>query len=134
MKFFFDRNWSPHLAAAIRELCRSERHEVIYLDERFPKTCPDVEWIGTLAKEGGWSIVTMDRLRKNAAEREALRSTGILTFIFTGQWSHLKEWDKAAALVRWWPSIMNVSSAVASGAFEVPVKFSGKGKLDQIKL
>lgn len=134
MKFFFDRNWSPHLAGAIRQLCSPLGHEVVHLDERFAKTCPDVDWMNALAAEGGWAIVTKDRMRKSAAEREALRQSGIVTFIFTKQWSDHRDWDQAWSLVRWWPSIMGTADHVRSGAFEVPFKFTGSGRLDQIKL
>jgi len=134
VKYFFDRNWPPSLAAAIRELCRQQDDEVVYLDERFAKTCPDVEWIGALANEGGWSIITRDRLSKSKAEREALQRTGIVTFIFSKQWAHQKMWDQAWALVRWWPAVMDVSRRMQSGAFEIPFKYSGNGKMNPIKM
>lgn len=134
MRFFFDRNWSIYLAAAIRELCKPHSLDVKHLDEMFPKNCPDTEWISALGSQGDWAVVTRDRLRKNPAEREALRRTGLLVFIFTKQWADQKEWELAWALVRWWPRLMSVADTVKSGAFAVPFKFSGGGKMDQIQL
>lgn len=124
MKFVFDRNWSPYLARAVASLSEPEGHEVRHLadDPRFPPTAADAEWIKAFADEGGWAIVTKDRLRKGSAEREALRRTGVLVFIFTGSWSHAAPWDQAAALVRWWPTILPLAATVRSGAFEVPYK------------
>ena len=134
MKFFFDRNWSPYLAAAIGELCRPLGHDVKYLDDLFPRTCPDIDWINELGRQGGWVVITRDRLKESPAEREALRRTGILTFIFTKQWNHVTDWDQAWSLVRWWPAVLALSERVRSGAFTVPYRFSGNGKMDQIRL
>jgi hypothetical protein len=100
----------------------------------FAKISPDVEWINKLGSEGDWAVITKDRLRKNPAEREALRRTGLLVFIFTRQWSEHREWDLAWSLVRWWPRLLSVAESVKSGAFSVPYKFSGGGKMDQIQL
>jgi hypothetical protein len=124
LKFIFDRNWSPHLARAIASLATPDGHEIRHLadDSRFTPTASDIEWINAFADEGGWAIVTKDRLRKGSAEGEALRRTGLLVFIFTGSWSHAAPWDQAAALVRWWPTILTAAKTVSSGAFEVPYK------------
>jgi hypothetical protein len=84
--------------------------------------------------EGGWAVISHDRFAKNSLEKEALRSSGIVTFILNKGWSNLGEWDKAWNLVRWWPRIIEQSEGVSNGAFMVPQKFSGKGKFDQVKL
>lgn len=48
MKYFFDNNLSPHLAHAIRELCRVEETvaRVIHLRDRFPPDAKDHDWKG----------------------------------------------------------------------------------------
>lgn len=134
MRYFIDRNLSIYLARSIAVLCEPSDVTVMHLDEKFKKNTPDADWITQLASEGDWAIITQDRLTRNSIEREALRSTGILTFMLAKTWAHQKEWDKAAALVRWWPRLMETASLIGSGAFMVPYKFSGKGKLDQVKL
>ena len=107
----------------------------MHLRERFAKDTPDVEWINVLAVEGDWCIVTGDRLKKNPLEREALRRSGLTAFFLTKGWANLKEWDKAWHLVRWWSRIMDQPGLVEGGAaFDVPVRFSGKGKFKQIKM
>ena len=96
---------------------------------------PDVIWIGALATEGDWCIITQDRLTKKSLEKEALRQSGLIAFILAKGWSGLKEWDKAWHLVRWWPRILTQAALVKGGAaFQVPVRFSGKGKFTQIRL
>lgn len=115
-------------------LCEPENVTVKHLDEMFPKNTRDLEWITKLAEDGDWAIITQDRLTRNSIERDALRSTGILTFMLAKAWAHQKEWDKAAALVRWWPRLMETASLIDGGVFMVPFKFSGRGKLQQVKL
>jgi hypothetical protein len=134
VKYFFDKNLSPHLAAAIGALCKPHAVQVNHIDQKFPHGPPDVEWIHALAQEGEWVIISQDRFTKNRAEREALKATGIVSLLLTKQWVVLKEWDKAWHLIRWWPRLMDFSSMVGKGAYFVPVKLSGKGKLEPVSL
>ena len=135
MKFFFDNNLSPYLAAAIHQLCKPHGVEVVHLRQRFPGDCADHVWISALADEGDWSIISHDRFVKNDLEKDALRQSGLVAFILSRPWSRHQEWDKAWHLVRWWPRIMNQAALIEGGAvFEVPVQFSGKGRFKQIML
>ncbi len=134
MKFFLDNNWSPHLAAALAVLNRPYGHQVEHLKDRFAPATPDHQWISKLGGEGGWIVITKDRLRKGPLEQAALRSSGLLVYIFAKQWSHANDWDQAAGLIRWWPLILSVSGPVGAGAFEVPYKLSGKGQFRQVKI
>jgi hypothetical protein len=113
---------------------QAEGVEVVHLDEKFDQNTKDHVWIEALAAEQNWAIVTQDRIRKNELEREALRSTGILTFILSKDWAHQPEWNKAAALVRWWPTLMRLGESVSRGAYSVPFKLSGKGKVDPVRI
>lgn len=135
MKFLFDNNLSPRLSKAIGALCDPLGVDIQHIREKFSGNTPDVEWIGALATEGDWCIITQDRLTKKSLEKEALRRSGLIAFILAKGWSALKEWDKAWHLVRWWPRILEQAALVEGGAaFQVPVKFSGKGKFTQIRL
>ena len=133
MRFLIDNNFSPYLAKALAALCEPESVGVYHLRDKFKPETPDVEWIDALTNEGDWAIVSQDRLTRKSPERDALRRSGLTAFILTKGWTDLREWDKAWHLVRWWPRIM-ASATLVSGAFEVPVKFSGHGKLRQIGL
>jgi hypothetical protein len=133
VKFLVDNNLSPYLAKALAALCEPDSIEVKHLRDKFAANTPDVDWIGALAAEGDWAVVSQDRLTRKSPEREALRRSGLTAFILAKGWSQLGEWDKAWHLVRWWPRIM-ASAGLVSGAFEVPVVFSGQGKLKQIAL
>jgi hypothetical protein len=131
-----DANISPHLAHALNALSFPDGNSVFHLTDRFPADTPDIQWVQTLAKEGGWSILTQDRaMTKHPIEQEALRRSGLTVFMLARAWSSQRHWDKAAALVRWWPKIMDQACLVAGGAgFEVPWGFTGKKRLKQLKL
>ncbi|CAM3878917.1 hypothetical protein [Bordetella tumulicola] len=136
MKFFFDNNLSPYLAAGIRELSKGSRgiaSEIIHLKEKFPPATPDHEWIQPLGREGGWAVISQDGLRKNDLEREALRKSGLMVFVLSKQWSDHKYWDKAQNLVRWWPSIEDYVIRIQGGA-AVRVPWRMNGKFEQIRL
>ena len=135
MNFFFDNNLSPYLARAIGALSEPDGIQVIHLRDKFAPSTPDIIWLAELAKEGGWAIISQDRLTRNQLEKEALRRSGLVAFILAKGSSSLREWDKAWRIVRWWPRILEQAELIAGGAaFEVPVRFVGKGKLQSIRL
>lgn len=134
MNFFIDNNLPPALAKALAELSLPEQHIVMHLRQKFSENIADVDFIHALSKEGNWAIVTQDRLVKKSVEREALRRSGIPTYILKPQWMNAQYWDKAAALVRWWPIIVNHALRQRDGAFDVPFNLSGRGKFTSIKL
>jgi len=135
LRFFFDHNLSPHPAHAIRELCRPDGHEAVALRDKFAVTTADPEGLSAPASEGDRVVVSHDRLTKGSLERAAVREAGLTTFFLARGWRHLDHWDKAYHLVRWWPTIMDIAGTMAPGAaFEVPVRFSGKGRLRQVQL
>lgn len=134
MKFFVDNNLPPALSRALHELCKPDGHEVVHLRDRFQADTTDTEWIGVLAKEGGWVVVTHDKLLKGI-EREALRRAGILVFLLDKSWASQPFWLKASQVVRWWPRIMDQTEGISGGGmFAVPWQFSGKGQFKQIRI
>lgn len=134
MKLFIDNNLPPALAYALRELSKPEDHEVIHLKERFAPDTPDPNWIGSLAQEQGWIVVTHDNLNKGL-EREALRRAGLLVFFLDKSWADHKFWDKAQNLIKWWPRIIEQAQGIEGGAaFKVKWNFSGAGKFEQVKI
>lgn len=134
MKLLIDNNLPPPLARALHELTireRDRRHEVCALRDRFAENTPDTEWINALSTEGGWVVVTHDRLNKGA-EREALKRAGLKVFFLDRSWKNHKFWEKAVQLTRWWPRIIEQSEGISGGAaFKVPWNFTGKGKFGQ---
>lgn len=135
MRFLLDNNLSPHLARALDRLSEPRGVRVYAIVDRFDASAEDAEWIGELAADGDWAIVSQDRFAKGSLEKEALRSSGLVVFILARGWSKLRYWDKAAAIVRWWPRMLDQAELVTGGAgFEVPVRSSGTGRFRLIKL
>ena len=136
MNFLCDANISPHIAHALNALCQAEGHSVLHLTDKFRADTPDIDWVQELSREGRWSVVTQDRtMARHPIEQEVLRRSGLIVFMLARGWNSQRLWDKAAALVRWWPKIMEQALLVAGGAaFEVPWGFSGKKRLKQIRL
>jgi hypothetical protein len=136
LKFFFDNNLSPHLAHGVRELSKAiERvDEVIHLSDRFTRNVDDLEWIGALADDGPWYIVSIDRFKKqHGAEREAIRRAGHTVFVLEGQWSRQNFWAQTERFVRWWPQIVAYAGFVTGGAYSVPWSHSSQSKFRAIK-
>lgn len=134
MKFFVDNNLPPALARALHALSESHGHSVVHLRAKFEPNAKDEDWIKALSSEGGWSVVTHDRLNKGL-EREVLSRAGLIVFFLDKSWSKRTFWDISHTLVRWWPRIIEQSEGMQGGAaFKVPYAFSGKGRFGQIKL
>lgn len=137
MKLLLDNNLPPALAEALDVLTRSEwdgAHEVTHLRHKFPANTPDITWIEALAAEGGWVVVTHDKLDKGA-EREALKRAGLKVFLLDKSWTSHPFWDKSVQLARWWPAIIEMAESLRGGAaLRVRWNFSGKGQFQQITL
>jgi len=135
LKFFFDNNLSPYLAHGIRELSKvaPQVKHVIHLTDRFARDAKDLTWIGELAQEGQWYIISIDRFKKqHGAEREAIRRAGHTVFILDAQWSTQRFWAQSERLVKWWPQVVAYSELVAGGAYRVPWKHSPVAKFQAI--
>ena len=134
MKFLFDNNLPPSLARGIGELSKFDPvvEQVLPLKEKFAANTPDLEWLGVLAAEGGWIVVSIDRFKKSTAEREMLRRQGLTVFVLDRQWSK-PYWTQAAQLVLWWPKIVEVARLTSKTALRVPWRFSGKSTFEQIR-
>jgi PIN like domain len=134
VKYFVDNNLPPALARAMHALGESYGHETWHLRQRFAQTTLDSAWISALSSEGGWSVITHDKLNKGL-EREALRKAGLIVFFLDKGWANHDYWGKACNLVRWWPRIIAQSEGISGGAaFRVPFNFSGKGRFEQVVL
>lgn len=131
MKLFLDNNLPPRIAQALNILVETEGHIVKHLQDMFPSNTPDVEWLGELGKQGGWSILSSDmRIHKNRAEREVWRRSNTVAFFLTRWWAKQRYILIAERLLGRWADIENQSRLVAPpAAFEVPPK----GKLLQLK-
>lgn len=106
---------------------------VIPLKDKFAQNTPDLEWLGALAAEVGWAVVSIDRFKKTSAEREMLRRQGLTVFVLDPQWSK-PYWVQAAQFVQWWPRIIEVAKLTSKTALRVPWRFTGKSTFEQIRV
>ena len=128
MKFFFDNQLSPHLAASIDALTRSDGNEAWHLRAKFPPDTPDVDWIQALSKECDWILICGDmNITRARAERSVWRNAGLIGFFLKKGWMHQTPWEQAWRLVKWWPSIVKQASIAAPGStYLVQVNPTGK--------
>jgi hypothetical protein len=87
--FFIDRSLGGRVIA---EALRAAGAQVEIHDAHFAPDAPDVEWLATVGKQG-WVVLSKDaRIRRDAFEREALRSASVKAFFLTQQGSRAKRW------------------------------------------
>ena len=123
MRFFFDNCLPPALAKALAALAEPDGHVVEHLRDKFPADTADTVWIGALAAEGDWIIVSGDpRITRNPAERAAWRESQLTAFFLKPGWTNLDPWVQASKLVARWPKIVSRAEGAESGSgFFVPV-------------
>lgn len=123
MKFLFDNNLSPHLAAGIARLSAVEPNvqEVVHLRDRFHPATQDVKWIEALASSGEqWVVISIDKFTKSkGAEREALRRAGLTVYVLDPQWGKHQYWKVAGRMVQWWPQIVQHASLTKGGVYRI---------------
>lgn len=125
MKLLLDNNLSHRLARALAELFPD--HTIVALRERFDQAASDVEWIGTLDKEGGWAVLTRDlRIRTRPQERAAMDRARIVFFFLTGSWKNYDVPETAARLIRLVPLMAKQMELVDRGRFELPINVGAK--------
>jgi hypothetical protein len=129
LKFLIDNNLSPLWGKALRELSRNEPdvREVVSLRTLFPPNTKDCDWIRELGAASGWNVLSCDRFGKGNLEREALSQANLTVFRLQAQWTKARFWQQTAAIVKWWPDILEQARRTVSGAIiEVPYSHRGK--------
>ena len=82
MKYLIDNNLPPALAHAIRELSTiRDNTEVYALKDKFPSDTKDIDWINALSGGKDWVVISQDRFKKGNEEKEALRRSGLNSFL-----------------------------------------------------
>jgi hypothetical protein len=111
-----DNCMSPYHAKGIQGFAEKQGVEVVHLRERFKSDTTDAEWIAKLGADGGWIIVSGDaRITRSNIEREAWHESGLTAFFFSEPWPSDNYWKQAAALVPWWPRIMQQAERTPKG-------------------
>jgi len=122
VKFFLDANISDRLAR-ILEIFDVE-NQIRALSDEFAPNTPDVEWLGTLARESEKSAVLCGdgRILRNRAEAQVLRESGLTMFVLAPGWMNLRWEDQAWKMLKTWPRIVdNALKVRRPSIFRVPV-------------
>ncbi|MCR9219229.1 MAG: hypothetical protein NXI21_03285 [Alphaproteobacteria bacterium] len=130
MKLFLDNNISPSIARAMEIVVANDGHTARALRDRFPPNISNVDWIGKLAKEGGWVVLSDDhRIYRNPAERAAWRQSGLIGFFLASGWRKMSVREKTGRLLLVFPNLVNAASFLHSGSIaELPIGLHSKIK------
>ncbi len=123
MKFFFDGSFPKRLCLAVRVLEHGNPGvEIVFKHDKFAPNVDDTVWIGALATEGDWVVVTMDpEILRKPHERAAWDEAGLTGFFLDGTWGNLRIDETAWRFLRWWPIIKATAGAMQPGStFVVP--------------
>ena len=117
MRFFFDNNLSPQLAAGMKGF----GEDVIHLTDIFPPEVEDTELLARVGSEG-WCLVTRDdKIRYRPAESRAIREHRVGAFFMGGK--NLRRFELIQQLVRNWPRMKELADKTKRPfAFRVPPK------------
>lgn len=135
MKVFFDNCTSPVLAATLHGFIAQSGDEAVHIRDlvglQGGRSAPDVVWIDYLRQHPAeWIFISADdRIRKNPAERQALRNAGLHGFIMARGFQKQGLDKRAAALILRWSDIKRITSIVMRPAMhEIPVGTGAKLK------
>lgn len=121
MNFFFDRCLPRRLAHMINTY--EADHTVLHHDDRFEEQTSDVEWMRTLANEHPpWVVISGDLsiVKRNKAERAALREANLTFFYLTKQWTRNMPFHEFAwRFLKVWPEIVKNAGTHTPQIFEV---------------
>ena len=129
VKFFLDNNLSPKIARALHQLLEPE-HEAHHLQNYFPPNTGDTVWVSALAGQGGWIIISGDRMiSRNPHEVKAWQAAGHPMFFLKKGWMSLPSWESASKLFHHFPEIIKLAAKANPGdAFLVPLS----GKIEKL--
>lgn len=116
MNFFFDNCVSPVLAATIHGYVSGSRDQAVHIKDgeqaglAVTRSSSDVEWITALGEaHDDWIVVTADqRIKKNRAEREAFRRSGLKGLVLAPAYQNMSINQQASALLWRWPELVDV--------------------------
>lgn len=101
MTFVFDRHIAPRVVNAMKVMGVDGAH----LDEQFPQTARDVDWVPQVAANGS-AVVSIDRrMNRNPEERKMLGECGVLAFFLASGFAKLSAWEQLIHLARAWEKI-----------------------------
>jgi len=123
LRFFIDNNLSVKHARGLHGFVSPE-HEVLHLQDEFPASTTDVDWMMAIAEQDSLFVITGDvRISRNPHEIKAWLESGKTVFFLKSGWTNIGFWDQAKKLIHYFQEIEKMSKRYPNGAgFLVPVK------------
>ena len=124
MTFFFD-NTFPKQPVEILKLLDVDAH---HLQEDFPASTLDVDWIPEIGRRG-WVVITGDRgIARKPAEKKALEEAHVIAVFMAKGFTHKQIFDLVSSIIKWWPEIARQVTRVKVGT-SLQVTINGKVEL-----
>jgi hypothetical protein len=122
VKVFFDHNLSFTLAHTLQALFGGD-HEVVALEDKFPRDIEDADWIGVLNREGHWIVISGDRrITRNRAELHVFQNSRLTGFFMTPGLKKAPVLKQLERLCAMWDNILRLSQSAQPGAlYELPI-------------
>ena len=118
------------LARGLNALFAGE-HQVVALRDKFDRPgVQDAEWIETLGREGGWSVLSGDlRIARQRPSRELFLRAKLVGFFPLPAVMELPIHRKAARILVLWPNMVDLARVTQGGVYGLGIRST---KLDQI--
>jgi len=130
MDFYFDENYSHHIASALHELERSENVDNVYSTALvFGRSVKDVDLIPMIAEKKGVLITKDQNMGKRKAEYELLQRLGVSTiFIKATMQTH---WQQIETIIRHWRKLKEICyKSEKDGTFFL--RLNSRGKIEKM--
>lgn len=115
MRFFVDNNLSEHLAKGMKAF----GEDVIHLKDLFDEDADDAIWLRYLGENSLFLVTRDERVRRNPAEIQAIRTHGVGAFFLGGK--NRSRCELIQQLVRNWPRMKELAlKSKRPFAFRVP--------------
>ena len=123
MRFFFDNNLSPLLAASLDPILSQNGHSATHLRDKFSPDITDIDFISALADEGDWTIITADHhIYTRPHERQAWEESSLVVGILNPGWLSFPLTQQTARFLNKLDAIIDVAGKCAPGtSFVIPV-------------
>ena len=117
-----DNDLPPRLARALNLIFEVDGDEVVALRDKFGRDdLTDAEWIGALAAEGNWAVLSADRrLAKQRPSRDLFISAGLVGFFFPPSLQKQALPKQVARVLTLWQDLRDQVRLNANGCFEMP--------------
>ena len=119
-----DNDLPPRLARALNLIFEDDGDEVVALRDKFGRDdLTDAEWIGALASEGNWAVLSADRrIAKQRPSRDLFIAAGLVGFFFPPALQKQPLAKQVARVLTLWQDLRDQVRLNANGCFEMPTK------------